>query len=150
MLKFKERCNKEYYPLISYEESAPNLQMLLEGFNKNQFHKKYLLFMEHITLNPEGSNWKFYHFQLNRFSYKSFLFAFAYEAWHFSSNEIVAKQFQSNAKRLQKELSKLSICLSRTERQLLQYCCTYSMKSEVQRAEQAEACLLILILEYLS
>lgn len=154
MLLTKERHDaKEYYSLISYIENAPPIQNLIESFTKNSCNKKFLPFVEHVTLNPEGANWKFYHFQLNKFSYKSFLFAFGYEAWHFSGNDISVKQFEKNAKRLSRKLSKMSIRLSKTEKQLLAFCSNYSVfywnTTFTQRIEQAEALYLLLILEYL-
>ena len=115
MFKRKKEQHKNswlHYEEFPYDKAVPSVDDIINGFQR--------LFIEHVTLNPSEVTWKSYGYQLNTITYRSFLYAFAYEIGRIDPKWNVAAQLQKNASSLSLFLQGSGIKLTDTEKSVLE------------------------------
>lgn len=127
MTKKHSGIMRTYLPPFSLSVNIPSIQ---EIDSKSDLG---YLFVNHITQNHKGLNWKIYRYKLNSNNYKSFIYAFALTAINLNPTSNTSWQFVSNAKRLSKAIQKNHIILSNTEEKLIKNCIDFQINKEIKR-----------------
>ena len=134
------------FELFNHKDQIPSVEEIINSSDETK------LFVKHVTLNPEGGNWKIFRYSLNSENYRSFIYAFALQARNLNPTWGSDTEFlQSNARRLKKSLERNNIALSSYESKLLEISMNFrrwkARKSE--RIEQMDNILKTLKYEYL-
>ena len=134
------------FELFNHKDQIPSVEEIINSSDETK------LFVKHVTLNPEGGNWKIFRHSLNSENCRSFIYAFALQVRNLNPNWGSEPEFlQSNAKRLKKSLEKNNITLSPCETKLLEISIDFrrwkAIKSE--RIAQMDNILKTLKYEYL-
>ena len=139
LLKTVGGKTRMYLPTFDLQMSIPSVGTLIESPDE----KIVKIFMQHVVLNHKGLNWKIYRYYLNRKNYKSFLYSFAYICKDFSTTHSAAWQVESNARRLQKALSRNKISLSLTEKELLSIALSFTSWKDKSSVRESRLNLII-------
>ena len=112
-----ERLYLRPFPLSS---RIPTVRQLLKK------PEEYENFMEHITRNHKGANWKIYRHKLTSKNYKSFIYAFAHQMAFMPTSHTTSWQINSNARRLKKALKRVAVDLYPCEEEIINICLNFN------------------------
>lgn len=99
-------------------KNVPSIKRLITNAESN------INFINSVTLNPKSENAELYS-DFSFDTYRSFLYAFAYQAGHLNPTSCVAFQFEMNARRFDRLCKKRGIVLSESEMSIINYCKTF-------------------------
>lgn len=126
MIQKHSGLTRTYLPTFSLDMAVPSVQEIDSNTEVSK------LFVDHVTKNHKGLNWKIFRYTLNPTNYKSFVYAFAITALNSNPCYITTWQFVSNAKRMRKSILRNNIVLSKTETNLLNNCINYQENADIE------------------
>ena len=123
---------REYLPTFSLSAKLPSIEEVIKDT------PNCLVFIEHVTRNHRGLNWKIYRHKLSPENVNCFIYAFAYTAKSLNPSNSSSWQFEANARRLQKEIVRKNIKLSDCEQQLLNLCKNFKECAPIKAIREKE------------
>lgn len=117
---------REYLQTFSLSAELPSIEEVIKDT------PNCLVFIEHVTRNHQGLNWKIYRHKLSPENVSCFIYAFAYTAKSLNPSWSHSWQFEANARRLQKEIIRKNIKLSECEQQLLNLCKNFTKGAPIK------------------